>query len=84
MYPSIWQVLILLLVVLLVFGTKKIRNLGSDLGGAVRDFRKGIRESDEQEQEQEQEDAADETGSGAAMDADEPNPEPKSRSSDSS
>ncbi len=82
MYPSIWQVLILLLVVLLVFGTKKIRNLGSDLGGAVRDFRKGIRESDEQEQEQE--DAADETGSGAAMDADEPNPEPKSRSSDSS
>ncbi len=35
---SIWQLLIVLVIVLLLFGTKKLRNLGSDLGGAVKDF----------------------------------------------
>ncbi len=35
---------IVLVVVLLIFGTKKIRNMGSDLGGAVRGFKEGIRE----------------------------------------
>lgn len=39
-----FQILIVLLIVLLVFGTKKIRNLGGDLGGAIRDFRKGVSE----------------------------------------
>jgi|GEM_PF-300582 len=38
------QLLIILLIVLLVFGTKKIRGLGSDLGGAIREFRKGVSE----------------------------------------
>jgi sec-independent protein translocase protein TatA len=41
---SIWHWLIVLLVVLLVFGTKKLRNLGSDLGGAVKGFKDGIKE----------------------------------------
>lgn len=36
------QLLIVLVLVLLVFGTKRIRSLGSDLGGAIRDFRKGV------------------------------------------
>lgn len=39
-----FQILVVLLIVLLVFGTKKIRNLGGDLGGAIRDFRKGVSE----------------------------------------
>lgn len=39
-----FQILVVLLIVLLVFGTKKIRNLGGDLGGAIRDFRKGLSE----------------------------------------
>lgn len=39
-----FQILVVLVIVLLVFGTKKIRNLGGDLGGAIRDFRKGINE----------------------------------------
>jgi len=39
---SIWHWLIVLLVVVLLFGTKKLRNLGSDLGEAVRGFRKGL------------------------------------------
>jgi len=42
---SIWHWLIVLAVVLLVFGTKKLRNLGSDLGGAVKGFKEGIKEA---------------------------------------
>lgn len=44
---SIWHWLIVLLVVVLVFGTKKLRNMGSDLGGAVKGFREGVRADDE-------------------------------------
>lgn len=36
---------ILLIIVLLIFGTKKLRNMGADLGGAVRGFKEGMRES---------------------------------------
>jgi sec-independent protein translocase protein TatA len=42
---SIWHWLIVLLIVMLIFGTKKLRNLGADLGGAVRGFKDGMRES---------------------------------------
>ncbi|MEN1729435.1 MAG: twin-arginine translocase TatA/TatE family subunit [Pseudomonadota bacterium] len=41
------QLIIILLIVLLVFGTKRIRTLGSDLGGAIREFRKGVGEDGE-------------------------------------
>ncbi len=41
------QILILLVIVILVFGTKRLRTLGSDLGSAIRDFRKGMKEEDE-------------------------------------
>ena len=44
---SIWHWLIVLLVVVLIFGTKKLRNIGSDLGGAVKDFKEGMRGDDE-------------------------------------
>jgi sec-independent protein translocase protein TatA len=40
---SIWHWLIVLLIVLLVFGTKKLRNIGADLGGAVRGFKDGMK-----------------------------------------
>lgn len=39
-----WQLAILLLIVVLVFGTKRLRNIGSDLGGAVKGFKKGMEE----------------------------------------
>jgi len=39
---SMWQLLILLVIVVLVFGTKRLRNMGSDLGAAVKGFRKGM------------------------------------------
>ena len=44
---SIWHWLIVLVIVMLVFGTKKLRNIGTDLGGAVRGFKDGIREGGE-------------------------------------
>jgi len=40
---SIWHWLIVLLVVVLVFGTKKLRNVGEDLGGAVKGFKEGMK-----------------------------------------
>ena len=43
---GITQLIIVLVIVMLVFGTKKIRNLGGDLGSAIRDFRKGMNEVD--------------------------------------
>jgi sec-independent protein translocase protein TatA len=39
---SVWHWLIVLLVVVLVFGTRKLRNIGSDLGGAVKGFKEGM------------------------------------------
>ncbi|MFV0678959.1 Sec-independent protein translocase subunit TatA [Ottowia sp.] len=41
---SIWHWLIVLLIVVMVFGTKKLRNMGSDLGGAVKGFKDGMRD----------------------------------------
>ncbi len=41
---SIWHWLVVLAIVVLVFGTKKLRNLGSDLGGAVKGFKDGMKE----------------------------------------
>lgn len=39
---GIWQLLIILVIVLLLFGTKKVRNLGSDLGSAIKGFKKAV------------------------------------------
>ena len=43
---SIWHWLIVLVIVMLIFGTKKLRNMGGDLGGAVKDFKDGMKSSD--------------------------------------
>lgn len=51
---SIWHWLIVLLVIVLVFGTKKLRTLGSDLGGAVKGFKEGMSEGESQKQVSEQ------------------------------
>lgn len=46
---SIWQLLILLAIVVMVFGTKRLRNLGGDLGGALRDFRSSMKQGEDDE-----------------------------------
>ena len=45
---SVTQLLILLVIVMLVFGTKRLRNIGSDLGSAIKGFRKGMEEEPEE------------------------------------
>ncbi len=45
---SIWQLLIVLVIVLLLFGTKRLRNLGSDLGAAFKGFKKAINEGEQE------------------------------------
>jgi len=44
---SIWQLLIIAVIVVLLFGTKKLRGIGGDLGGAVKGFKKAMAEDDE-------------------------------------
>jgi sec-independent protein translocase protein TatA len=46
---GIWQLVIILVIILLVFGTKKLKNLGSDLGGAIKGFKSAINEGDKAE-----------------------------------
>ena len=41
---SLWQLLIILVIVLMVFGTKKLRNMGGDLGTAIKGFKKSVKE----------------------------------------
>ena len=43
---SIWQLLIILAIVVLLFGTKKLRNIGGDLGGAIKSFRSAVKDGD--------------------------------------
>jgi len=53
-FDSVWHWLILLVIVLVLFGTKKIRNIGPDLGAAIRDFKKGLQGDDEAKQKDEE------------------------------
>jgi sec-independent protein translocase protein TatA len=62
---SVWQLLIVLAIVIMLFGTKRLRTLGSDLGSAVKGFRKSM--SDESAAEQPADDAA-QPGSGNGED----------------
>lgn len=50
---SIWQLLIILLIVVLVFGTKRLKGIGGDLGGALKSFRRAM-ETDEDKQRKEE------------------------------
>ena len=53
---SIWQLLIILAIVVMLFGTKRLRNIGGDLGAAIKGFRSSINDDDEKKAE---DDAAD-------------------------
>ena len=74
---SIWQLAIVLVIVLLLFGTKKLRNLGSDLGSAVKGFKSAVKDgsaaepsSTPAEQLEQHEGAAPDTDVGSASGAD--------------
>lgn len=48
---SIWQLLIVLAIVVMIFGTKRLRNMGGDLGSAIKGFRSAMREGDDDKQD---------------------------------
>ncbi|MCP4701099.1 MAG: twin-arginine translocase TatA/TatE family subunit [Gammaproteobacteria bacterium] len=48
---GIWQLLIILVIVILLFGTKKLKNIGADLGGAIKNFRNSMRDSDKDDKD---------------------------------
>ncbi len=50
---SIWQLLILLAVVILIFGTKKLKNVGGDLGSAIKGFKSAVKDGDSDADKQE-------------------------------
>jgi len=49
MGPSIWQLLIVLAIVILLFGTKRLKNIGSDLGGALKGFKKAVNDGEKEQ-----------------------------------
>ncbi len=49
---SVWQLLIVLAIVLVLFGAKRLRNVGSDLGGAIKGFRQSMKEEDASESDE--------------------------------
>ncbi|MGH1460559.1 MAG: Sec-independent protein translocase subunit TatA [Neptuniibacter sp.] len=67
---SIWQLLIVLAIIILIFGTKKFKNIGSDLGGALKGFKKAMtdeeKEAEADDKKQLKQDDADFTGADKA------------------
>ena len=66
---SIWQLLIILVIVLLLFGTKRLKSIGSDLGNAVKGFRSAMTEGEKEDEEPKklQETSAKRTAAGDAV-----------------
>ena len=54
---SIWQLLIIAVIVVLLFGTNKLRNLGSDLGSSIRGFKKSMSDEDDKKDQPKEQDA---------------------------
>ena len=52
---SVWQLLIILAIIVLIFGPKRLKNLGSDLGNSIKGFRKAIKEEDKDKEKEEEE-----------------------------
>jgi len=65
---SVWQLLIILVIVVLIFGTKKLKNMGGDIGGAVKNFKSAMTDEEKAKAEAESEDAV-ETDSEAVAEA---------------
>ena len=52
---SIWQLLIILAIVLLLFGTKRLRNMGTDVGGAIKNFKTAVKKEESENEESDSE-----------------------------
>ena len=56
---SIWQLLIILAIVLVLFGAKRIKNLGGDLGGAIKNFKSAVRDGESEPKQLDKNDSKD-------------------------
>ena len=76
---SIWQLLIVLVIILLLFGSKKLRGLGADLGSAVKGFRGALSEAEKEEQDKKDQTTAklEKDEQGRVIDADKASKEEK-------
>lgn len=66
---SIWQLLIILVIVVLLFGTKKLRNMGGDLGGAIKNFKQSVKDGEEGAAEEQTADAGKKVEDNRVIDA---------------
>jgi len=66
---GIWQLLIVLAIVLLIFGTKKLRNLGGDVGGAIKNFKGAVKDEKKGDKKGENKKVDDKSDSGRVIDA---------------
>lgn len=64
---GIWQLVIILVIVVMLFGTKKLRNLGSDLGGALKGFKSAMKDDNGKEVESEEDDSVKKTTDATTM-----------------
>ena len=64
---GIWQLLIILLIVVMLFGTKKLRNIGSDLGGALKGFKSAIKDDDSKQESTDEESESSEESKGKGI-----------------
>ncbi|MGA7983345.1 MAG: Sec-independent protein translocase subunit TatA [Chromatiaceae bacterium] len=78
---SIWQLLIILVIVLLLFGTKRLKSIGSDLGSAVKGFRSAMSEGESESEKQDEEPKKLEETSEKRVAEDQPAPKDKVRQS---
>lgn len=65
---SIWQLLIVLAIVLLLFGTKRLKNIGSDLGGAIKGFKGAMKDGEKAEAQKQEQDQIEKSESGTVVD----------------
>lgn len=71
---SIWQLLIILVIVVLLFGTKKLKGLGTDLGGAIKGFKNALSDEDKKDKETtEAQKRSVEDNESSSQDSDKPN-----------
>ena len=76
---SIWQLLIILMIVVLIFGTKRLKTLGGDLGGALKSFRKAMDSDEDKDKERDRQDEAKRLASSETPDAEFPEQKERTR-----
>jgi sec-independent protein translocase protein TatA len=69
---GIWQLVIILVIVVMLFGTKKLRNLGSDLGGALKGFKSAMKDDNAKESDDEEDDSVKKTTDATTMNSEKP------------